>query len=67
MTNYEKMFNAIQREIAKGNTIQVTTMTHSKLYTRADQFKFDATGIYAQRGKRWDCINFTKITVLSVA
>lgn len=57
----KKLYNRILSEIAKGLAIQVTTYTKSKIYTRAEQFKLGKTGVYAQRGKHWDCINFCSI------
>jgi hypothetical protein len=65
ITNYEATYNAIVREISAGKLIQVTTQTHSKLYKTVAQFKYNSTGVYVQRGKKWDCINFCKLNVVS--
>jgi hypothetical protein len=65
ITNYEATYNAIVREISAGKLIQVTTQTHSKLYKLTTQFKYNSTGVYVARGKKWDCINFSVLTVVS--
>lgn len=61
MYENKKLYNSIIAEIAKGLSIQITTYTQSKIYTKAEQFKLGKTGVYAQRGKNWDCINGASI------
>ena len=61
MMENKRLYNSILTELAKGLAIQVTTYTHSKIYSKAAQFKLGKTGVYAQRGKNWDCINGTSI------
>jgi len=61
MMENKRLYNSIVLEIAKGLSIQVTTYAKSKIYSRAEQFKLGKTGVYAQRGKKWDCINGASI------
>jgi hypothetical protein len=61
MYENKKLYNGIIAEIAKGLSIQITTYTQSKIYSKAEQFKLGKTGVYAQRGKNWDCINGSSI------
>jgi len=64
ITNYEATYAAINAKIAEGYAIQVTTCTKSFIVKSAAQFKVNAGGVYMQRGKRWDCINFCKISLI---
>jgi hypothetical protein len=59
-TIYEKILDAIK----KGFSIQITTYTHSKIYSKSEQFKLGKSGVYVQRGKNWDCINGASIRVI---
>jgi len=61
MYENKKLYNSIIVEISKGLSIQITTYTQSKIYSKAEQFKLGKTGVYAQRGKNWDCINGASI------
>ena len=61
MHENKKLYKSIIAEISRGLAIQVTTYTHSKIYTKAEQFKLGKTGVYVQRGKKWDCINGASI------
>lgn len=57
----KQLYNRIMTDLSEGRVIQVTTYTHSKIYTKPEQFKLGKTGVYAQRGKHWDCINYCSI------
>jgi hypothetical protein len=61
MYQNKKLYNGIISEIEGGAAIQVTTYTQSRIYTKASQFRLGKTGVYVQRGKHWDCINFCSI------
>lgn len=49
----------IAAQLAKGNTVQLTTYTRATRYTakHASMFKASKAGAYVQRGKAWDCID----------
>jgi len=64
ITNYAATYEAIISRINQGYAIQVTTHTKSFILKNASQFKVNASGVYIQRGKKWDCINFCKIDVI---
>ena len=53
----ESLYKAILAEIEKGLAIQVTTYLISRVFTKASQFKLCNNGVFAQRGKNWDCIS----------
>jgi len=57
ISQHENLYNKIIEQLKLGRTIQVTTYTKSKLYTRESQFRLGDDGVYVQRGKHWDCIN----------
>jgi len=61
MMENKRLYNSIVLEIANGLSVQVTTYTQSRIYSKAEQFKLGKTGVYTQRGKKWDCINGASI------
>ena len=61
MMECKKLYNSIKAEISKGLSIQITTYTQSKIYSKIEQFKLGKTGVYVQRGKAWDCITGASI------
>ena len=61
MMEYKKLYNNIKAEISKGLSIQITTYTNSKIYSKIEQFKLGKNGVYVQRGKSWDCITGASI------
>ena len=62
---FKKIYAFIVRAIASGARIQITTYTQSRIYTSVSQFKLTMKGIYAQRGKNWDCIEFCNIRAVN--
>lgn len=62
----KRLYNGIAEEIANGLAIQVTTYGKSFVYTKLEQFKLGKTGVYAQRGKSWDCINYAKVRSIRI-
>jgi hypothetical protein len=61
--NYRKMIANIQATLAADGIIQIVGYGR---VIQADKrhvsmFKADRTGAYIQRGKSWDCLNFSKI------
>lgn len=64
MMENKKLYNFIASAIVKGYSIQVTTYTHSKIYSKIEQFKLGKAGVYTQRGKHWDCINGASIRAI---
>jgi hypothetical protein len=53
----------IQARLAEGYTVQTSTYLRSVRYKakHADMFKATKAGLFVQRGKNWDCIDFCKI------
>lgn len=66
MMKYKKLYTAIVAEIEKGLAIQITTYTKSSIYKSASQFKYGKSGVYVQRGKNWDCINYANIRSVKI-
>lgn len=62
--NARKKVAWIQAQLAKGNTVQITTYTRATRYTakHASMFKATKTGAYVQRGKAWDCFDGSKLS-----
>lgn len=54
----------IQKHLAAGHTVCLTTHTKQVRYTakHAEMFRATKTGAFVQRGKAWDCIDGCKIT-----
>jgi hypothetical protein len=50
------LYTNIMAELDKGLSIQITNYLRSTIYSHKSQFKYDSTGVYVARGKRWDCI-----------
>jgi hypothetical protein len=44
--------------------VLVGTYTKATVYRHPGQFRCDRTGLYAVRGKRWDCLDFTPFTLI---
>ena len=66
MNDNRKLYNSIIAEIDKGLAIQVTTYLASRIYKSKSQFKLCQNGVYAQRGKNWDCINGASIRSVNI-
>ncbi len=54
----------ITAALESGAIVQLTTYTKATRYTakHATMFKATKTGAFVQHGKRWDCIDYTKVT-----
>ena len=72
--NGTKVLEAINREIANGHTVYISTMYRHTPVNPKTAAKFNAAGydlfkvdskdsLYLRDGKRWDCIDFCKFTV----
>jgi hypothetical protein len=61
-----RMFRFITANLAAGNEIQLTTSTRSTIYKakHIDMFRIKGSSVYVQRGKAWDCINYTHVRAL---
>lgn len=62
---YKKIYKSMIKAMEAGYRIQVSTYLVSRVYSRPEQFKLRMDGIYAQRGKHWDCINYSAIRSVS--
>jgi hypothetical protein len=64
-----RRFAFIVRNLEAGNTVSLTTATRSTNYKpkHKDMFKIVGRDVYVQRGKSWDCINYTKVTAFGDA
>jgi hypothetical protein len=53
----------IKAQLAAGRIVQLTTRTKATSYDarHADMFKATKAGAFVQRGKSWDCINFSNL------
>lgn len=54
----------IKARLAEGRTVYVSTHLRHTPYSakHTDMFKATRTGAYVQHGKRWDCIDWCKIS-----
>ena len=54
----------INEALGSGATVQLTTALQVTRYTakHAGMFRATRTGAYVQHGKRWDCIDYCKVT-----
>lgn len=61
-----RRFNFIVRNLAAGNKVQLTTHTRSVVYkpVHVEMFKIKGKDVFVQRGKSWDCINFTNVRAI---
>jgi hypothetical protein len=61
--NYRRRLARIQATLAAGGVVQV--VGYGKVLEadrrHAAMFKATRTGVYLQRGKAWDCLNFSLI------
>lgn len=61
--NYRKMISSIQATLAADGVIQIVgygrVIECDKRH--AGMFKATKSGAFIQRGKKWDCLNFSKI------
>lgn len=59
-----KRVAVIVAALEAGRTVQLTTATRYTRYTvkHVAMFKATKTGAFVQRGKAWDCIDFTHVT-----
>jgi len=55
-----KRYNWIMENLRAGRTVYVTTYTKATKYTakHAEMFKATKGGLYVQRGKNWDCLDY---------
>lgn len=62
--NARRLIARINAALADGYTVQLTTYTRYTRYTakHIGMFRADRSGAYVQRGKRWDCIDYVKVT-----
>lgn len=63
MHDYQARLAAIQTHLANGGTVRVSTYTQATVYDKrhVGMFSANTSGLYVQRGKRKDCLNFTTI------
>ncbi len=54
----------IHKMLADGKSVMVSTYTKSTCYTakHAGMFRASKSGAFVQTGRRWDCIDFCKLT-----
>jgi hypothetical protein len=53
----------IQKQLALGRRVIVSTHLHRTIYSKPEQFKMDRLGyVYAINGKAWNCIDFSNLT-----
>lgn len=61
--NYRKMIASIRQTLAADGVIQIVgygrVLECDKRHV--EMFKATKSGAYVQRGKSWDCLNFSKI------
>lgn len=57
----KRLHKFITESIRNGYRIQVTTYTQSRIYSHESQFKAGKYSVYAQRGKKWDCIDLASV------
>lgn len=58
-----KMVGDIQAHLSSGGKVLVGTATRHTIYDNrhVDMFRATRTGAFAQRGKKWECIDFCGI------
>lgn len=64
--NGRRRFNFIVNNLNAGNSVSLTTHTRSVNYKpkHVGMFKLGNSGsVYVQRGKHWDCIDLSRVTV----
>jgi hypothetical protein len=62
--NARKRHRQIISHLARGGRVLVGTYTKATVYRHPGQFRCDHTGLYAVRGKQWDCLDFTPFTLI---
>jgi hypothetical protein len=62
-TDKKELLNAIQETLNSGLRVQVSTHLKSTIYDsrHVGMFKVSGNSLYAQRGKKWDCIDYCSI------
>jgi hypothetical protein len=60
---YKKRFAEIQAHLGKGGSVLIPTCTKATLYRpkHAGMFKVTRSGLFVQRGKSFECLNFSAI------
>lgn len=63
MNKYIERLQQIRNHLLAGGEIMVVTAYKGTMYSKKhiDMFKATQSGLYVQRGKNWDCLNFTTI------
>jgi hypothetical protein len=58
-----KRLSAIQEAFSAGKSVYVCTQTKATRYTakHAEMFRATKSGLFVQRGKGWDCLDFTAL------
>jgi len=59
-----KRYRQIINHLARGGRVVVGTYTKATVYRHPHHFRCDHTGLYAARGKQWDCLDFTPFTLI---
>ncbi len=61
--DYKTRLNAILEHLKAGGSVMTVTYAKAIQYKpkHAAMFKATDKGLYVQRGKSWDCLNFTTI------
>lgn len=64
-----RMFRFIVSNLEAGNSVSLTTATRSTNYKakHVAMFKIKGADVFVQRGKSWDCINYTRVTAFGDA
>jgi hypothetical protein len=57
MMENKRQYAFIAEALVKGLSIQITTITQSRIYSKIEQFRLGKSGVYVRRGEYWDCIN----------
>lgn len=60
---YKKRFAEIHTHLKKGGTVLIPTCTKATLYRpeHTGMFKVTRSGLFVQRGKSFECLNFSTI------
>jgi hypothetical protein len=61
--DYKTRLNAILEHLKAGGSVMTVTAYKAIQYKpkHAAMFKATSNGLYVQRGKQWDCLNFTTV------
>lgn len=66
MFDYKGRYDAIMASLERGFTIQVTSMTQSRLYRKQEDFKFNSDGLYARSGRSWLNITYCNVRAIKL-